>query len=105
MPQRRTHRFTVTIDAPLTRADIPRLCRDAALILSCTPTTTVVCDIAAVRDPDAAALDAVARLALTARRFGAAVELRNACPNLVELLEFAGLSDVIRATDVPGHTH
>jgi hypothetical protein len=46
-------------------------------------------------DPDGPALDALVRLALTARRMGTSVELRNACPVLVDLITLAGLTDVL----------
>jgi anti-anti-sigma regulatory factor len=60
----------------------------------------VVCDVSAITDPDRAALDALVRLALTARRMGTAIELRNACPELIDLIQIAGLADVLvtRAT-------
>jgi len=49
------------------------------------------CDVAAVEDPDMGTVDALARMALTARRLGRRVELRRARPELRELLELAGL--------------
>jgi len=54
----------------------------------------VVCDVSAITDPDGAALDALVRLALTARQMGTAIELRNASPQLVDLIQIAGLTDV-----------
>ncbi|HZQ79844.1 MAG TPA: hypothetical protein VFE55_21120 [Acidimicrobiia bacterium] len=47
--------------------------------------------------PDPAVVDRLARLALTARRHGAAVHLRNAGPELLGLIEFVGLDDVLAA--------
>ncbi len=55
----------------------------------------IVCDMSRIVDPDGPALDALARLALTARRMGTSVELRNACPRLIDLIDIAGLSDVV----------
>jgi hypothetical protein len=61
-----------------------------------------VCDVSGIVDPDGPALDALVRLALSARRMGTSVELRNACPVLVDLITIAGLTDVLvvsRTTD------
>jgi anti-anti-sigma regulatory factor len=57
--------------------------------------STIVCDVGALA-PDAAALDALARLQLTARRLGHEILLRDASTELQELLEFVGLRDVLR---------
>jgi ABC-type transporter Mla MlaB component len=57
--------------------------------------SAVVCDVSRIVDPDGPALDALVRLALTARRMGTSVELRNACPVLVDLITIAGLTDVL----------
>ena len=53
--------------------------------------TPLACDVAAIEDPDMGTVDALARMALTARRLGRHVELRRARPDLRELLELAGL--------------
>jgi hypothetical protein len=60
----------------------------------------VTCDIGAVTAPDLATLDAVARLALAARRVGVRIELRNPCSPLRELLDLAGLSDLVTVAGV-----
>lgn len=62
----------------------------------------VECDVAEVTRPDCAAVDAVARLQLDARRRGREIVLRNASPELQELLELSGLADVIRCADGSG---
>jgi hypothetical protein len=50
--------------------------------------------------PDLGAVDLIARLSLMARRAGATVRLCDACPELVELLELAGLPvEVERQTE------
>ena len=56
----------------------------------------LVCDVRAVR-PDAAALDALARIQLNARRLGLELELRHASKALLDLIAFAGLDEVLRA--------
>ena len=49
---------------------------------------------------DAVAVDALARLALAARRSDCAVRLCGASPELLLLVGFVGLDDVLRAEDV-----
>ena len=52
------------------------------------------CDVAGVEDPDMGTVDALARMALAARRLGRNVVLRRARTDLRELLELAGLGDL-----------
>jgi hypothetical protein len=54
----------------------------------------VVCDVDALA-PDAAAVDALARLQLSARRLGLDVGLGNASDELLELIALVGLCDVL----------
>jgi hypothetical protein len=46
--------------------------------------------------PDAAVVDALARLQLNARRLGYEICLRDASDDLQDLLDFIGLRDVLR---------
>jgi hypothetical protein len=55
----------------------------------------MVCDVGALA-PDGAAVDALARLQLAARRIGLDLRLRHASSELQGLLAFVGLSDVLR---------
>ena len=55
----------------------------------------VVIDLGAVVVPDAVTIDAMARLALVARRLGRRVQLRNAPDELAELLAFSGLGGAL----------
>ena len=57
--------------------------------------TTIVLDVSAF-SPDVATVDALARLQLAARRVGRGLQLRNASRELVELIIFCGLSEVLR---------
>jgi anti-anti-sigma regulatory factor len=58
---------------------------------------TITCDVAALSaHPDAATIDALARLALLMRRDGIEIVLRGASIELVELIAFVGLTDVLR---------
>jgi anti-anti-sigma regulatory factor len=55
----------------------------------------LVCDLSGVQ-PSAATIDALARLAVALRRQGTRLRLRHASAELVELIEFMGLSEVLR---------
>jgi ABC-type transporter Mla MlaB component len=57
--------------------------------------TIIDWDLSALAHVDAGTVDALARLQLTARRSGAYVRLHNATPQLVELVEFMGLNEVL----------
>jgi hypothetical protein len=59
----------------------------------------IVCDVRQIVDPDGPALEALARLQLTARRLGVTIQLQNACPVLVDLIALAGLTDVLVVAD------
>jgi anti-anti-sigma regulatory factor len=52
-------------------------------------------DASSITEPDEHTLDALAHLQLTARRLGASIRLRDAAPALVNLIELAGLADVL----------
>jgi anti-anti-sigma regulatory factor len=63
--------------------------------LAVAPLGAIVCDLAAATACDAAALGALARVALAARRRGLRVWVRNPRPELVELVELVGLDQVL----------
>jgi hypothetical protein len=53
----------------------------------------VPCDVRGL-EPDAATVDALARLELAARRHECRLRLCNAAPELLELIAFMGLTEV-----------
>jgi anti-anti-sigma regulatory factor len=55
----------------------------------------LVCDLSGVQ-PSAATIDALARLAVALRRQGSRLRLLHASPELVELIDFMGLAEVLR---------
>jgi hypothetical protein len=57
--------------------------------------STIRCDVGAL-PPDAAAVEALARLQLAARRVGLEIRLCRASNELRDLLVFCGLEDVLR---------
>jgi hypothetical protein len=58
-------------------------------------TRTIVVRLEGGTAPDLGMIDALARLHLAARRTGWTMRLRVACPELCELIELAGLADVL----------
>jgi len=80
---------------PIRRSDLPGLCdRVCALLASSDGAGVALCDVAGV-EPDAVTVDALARLQLGARRHRCRVRLRNASPELLQLVAFMGLEDVL----------
>ena len=75
--------------------DVPGLMERASAFVAPDGTTVLLCDVARLADVDMATIDALGRIALRARRLGCAVNLRDAPPELLQLLAFAGLSDVL----------
>src|SRR5262245_24880676 len=59
------------------------------------------CNVERLDVADIAAVDALARMALAARRLGRAIELDGAGPELRMLIAFAGLIEVLRCEDIP----
>jgi ABC-type transporter Mla MlaB component len=84
------------IGAPLARADLAALCARVCRLLERTDPVVAFCNVGGLSAPDAIAVDALARLALVARRHGCEVRLRGACPELLELVGLMGLADVLR---------
>jgi len=82
------------ITGPIARADLPGLCNRVCALLSESKAGIVRCDVRGV-EPDAVTVDALARLQLAAHRHGCRVRLRHASDELVELVEFMGLTDVL----------
>ena len=55
------------------------------------------------RHPDISVVDHLARLQLAARRLGYSIRLRGAPSELLELIDLAGLSDIVTDAAGPGH--
>jgi ABC-type transporter Mla MlaB component len=82
------------IRGPLARSDLPGLFDRVCGLLTEHAPVVAVCDVQGV-GADAVTVDALARLQLGARRHGCRIYLRGAAPELVELVAFMGLADVI----------
>ena len=88
------HVFAFTVRGPITRADLPGLCERVCALLERNGAGVVICDVASV-EPDAVTVDALARLQVGAQRHGCRVRLREASDELLELVAFMGLTDVL----------
>ena len=86
--------LTFAIGGPIARADLPGLCARVCALFEHSRAGTVLCDVAGVA-ADTVTVDALARLQLAARRHGCLVRLRHASPELLELVAFMGLADVL----------
>lgn len=85
----------LVVGGPIARGAVPRLCEQLRGLLVTRRVDLVTCDVAALTPADATAIDALARLQLTARRLGRAIRLRDAPPELRELLTLTGLRDAL----------
>ncbi len=91
-PASRTIAFA--LGGPLARADLPRLYERVCELLETTGALLVVCDVSGLH-ADAVTVDALARVRLAARRNGCRVRLCRASDELLALLAFMGLRDVL----------
>jgi ABC-type transporter Mla MlaB component len=82
------------VRGPISRDDLPGLCERICSLLEGSDADVALCDVSGV-EPDAVTVDALARLQLAAHRRGCQVRLRNASSELLELVTFMGLSDVL----------
>ena len=83
------------IDGPIARSDLPRLCEQACALIDKTGADVALCDVSKI-DPDAVSVDALARLQVAARRRGCQARLRGASSELLDLVAFTGLRDVLK---------
>jgi ABC-type transporter Mla MlaB component len=82
------------ITGPIARADLAGLCRRVCSVLDESDAGIALCDVRGV-GVDAVTVDALARLQLAARRHGSRVRLRHASAELLHLVAFMGLKDVL----------
>ncbi len=86
---------TIRIDSEVDPVAFSRLCEQLRRMIERGGHDPVMCDVDALRIFDARTVDALARLQLTARRFGSSIVLLHAPAELVELLELTGLLEVL----------
>ena len=86
----------VRVRGPLQRRELPGLYARVCALFTANPGATLICDVSEVQI-DAVAVEALARLQLGARRHGCTVRLLSAPRELIDLVSFMGLGDVIAA--------
>ena len=94
MTLRGTSTIVFQIEGPITQADLPGLCDRVCGLFEQSGAAIAYCRVSRV-EPDAVVVDALARLQLAAQRHGCQVRLRDSSPELLELVAFMGLSDVL----------
>ena len=82
------------MQGPITRDDLPGICERLCAQLEGNGAGIVVCDVGDV-EADAVTVDALARLQLAARRRRCRVRLRRASDELLALVAFMGLAEVL----------
>ena len=81
----------VRVDGLLAAHAVPRLCEQLVILVDCAGVGRLNVDLGQLDEPDIATIDALARLALTARRRSARVTVRTTNGALEQLLGLAGL--------------
>jgi ABC-type transporter Mla MlaB component len=84
----------MAIRGPLERTDLSGLFARTCALLDAGSSDVLCCEVAGVA-ADAVAVDALARLALAARRRGCRVRMCGASAELSGLVAFLGLADVL----------
>ena len=78
----------------VSRADLKAACERLHALAGGGGLGAIACDVSELA-AEIAAVDALARLALVARRLGCPLKVRRASPELRDLVEFCGLSDAL----------
>ena len=89
-----TTTISFAITGPIRRDDLPGLCDRVCALLSAGDANAAICDVAGV-EPDAVTVDALARLQLAAARRGCRIRLQNASGDLLDLVAWMGLANVL----------
>lgn len=85
----------VRVDGLLAAHAVPRLCEQLVVMVDCAGVGRLDVDLGHLEEPDLATVDALARLALAARRQHAQVIVRTANGSLERLLLLAGLGALV----------
>ena len=96
MAMRAPRTITFAVYGPIHRDDLPGLCARVCRLLEREAPTVAFCNVVGV-DSDAVAVDALARLQHAAGQHGCSVRLRDASDELLDLVAFMGLEDVLPA--------
>jgi MFS superfamily sulfate permease-like transporter len=82
------------IRGPILHADLPGLFRRICAVLDRSDAEVLLCDVSGA-EPDAVTVEALARLQLAVGRRGRRARLCFASAELLELIEFMGLRDLV----------
>ena len=82
------------IRGPIARSDLPGLCDRVCALLRESGARVALCDVRGV-GRDAVTVDALCRLQVAAKRLRCQVRLRHASDELLELVSFMGLTEVL----------
>jgi len=96
MPTQAARTLVFSVLGPIAQKDLAGLCGRVCALLEASGADVVVCDVRTVR-PDAVTVDALAHVQLAARRRRCRVVLRHASAELLALVAFMGLADVLGA--------
>jgi ABC-type transporter Mla MlaB component len=91
--------ITLSVDGPISRADLAGLSERFRAVLSTSAGGAVVCDVKTC-PADCVTVEALCRLQLAARRQGCTVALRHASTELQDLVAFMGLTEVLPGSAV-----
>ena len=89
-----TSALVFRIEGPIARADLPGLCDRVCGLLERSRAAVGYCRVSGI-EPDAVTVDALARLQVAAHRHGCRIRLVDASDELLELVAFMGLRDVL----------
>jgi ABC-type transporter Mla MlaB component len=87
--------LVLIVSGPIGRTETAKVCGRVRELLQSCDASAIVCDVAALVDPDVITVETLARVQLTARRAGHRIRLRHACNELKQLLDLMGLSEVL----------
>jgi ABC-type transporter Mla MlaB component len=96
MPASPSNTVAFAVRGPIARSDLDGLCERVCAVLRESRAAVAFCDVARV-ESDAVTVEALARLQLGARRLGCQVRLRQASSELLQLVAFMGLTDILPA--------
>ncbi len=88
-------RVRLVLAGPVRAEDVPALCARALELFGRLERGPIACDVSGLRGADLVLLDVLCRLQLAALRTGRILRLEHARPDLVRLLERAGLTGVL----------
>jgi ABC-type transporter Mla MlaB component len=94
MSSPRSRVVLLNLRAPLERSELPGLIARTCALLEDETIDELRCEVAGIT-PDAVAVDALAQLALAARRRGCQARLCGASEELMALVRFMGLEEVL----------